>query len=163
MRNIQGDGAAEDLIRSIQQLICAEGHAKTLLEKFQAELENDIIDTSDDDVVQAQVEKINDTLEEISSLAELRRSMMLYLFNMYSGDKREWCSVKHLASAAYCAFEAYQASEDPALLDMAMEANKRFIKALTRFLGVEITECAACFADSLRSEPRKEMTDGSVY
>lgn len=146
------DGAAEDLIRSIQQLICAEGHAKTLLEKFQAELENDIIDTSDADVVQAQVDKINDTLEEISSLAELRRSMMLYLAKQYDACMDFWCMHKHLSAAAYCAYEAYQASEDPALLDMAMEANKRFIKATTRFLGVEITECSACFSDALRAK-----------
>lgn len=158
---IVSDGMAEDLLRSIQQLVCAEGHAKTLLEKFQAELENDIIDTSDDDAVQAQIEKIDDTLQEIESLAELRRSMMLYLFERYDGSKDYWCMVKHLASAAYTAYEAYQASNDPALLDMAMEANKRFIKATTRFLGVEVTTCAACFSDALKAKKGEE--DGSLH
>ena len=38
------DGIAEDMIRSFVQVGCAELHAKTLLEKFSAELENGIVD-----------------------------------------------------------------------------------------------------------------------
>ena len=155
MANIQSDGTAEDLIRSFVQVGCAEVHAKTLLEKYNAELENGIIDIYDKKIVDKQLEKIDDITQEINDLAELRRGIMLHLFDMYKGDKDYWCVVKHLGIGAYTLFEAYQASDDNNdLLNLAVEANKRFIKALSHFLGVEVTECAACFADILKA--RKE-------
>lgn len=151
-KNIQSDGVAEDLIRAFVQVGCAEVHAKTLLEKATAQLENGIIDLSDSDAIEAQTTKMNELTEEINSLAETRRGIMLHLFNMYHGDKDYWCMVKHLGIGAYTLFEAYQASDDdPALLSLAMDANKRFIKAMTRFLGTEVTECASCFADFLKT------------
>ena len=151
-RTIVADGLAEDLIRSFVQVGCAESHAKTLLEKATAQLENGIIDLSDSDAVMAQTEKIQQLTEEINSLAELRRGMMLRLFNMYDGDKEYWCMAKHLGVGAYTMFEAYQASDDdPELLQMAMDANKRFINAMSHFIGTEITECASCFGDFLRA------------
>lgn len=147
------DGIAEDMIRSFVQTGCAEIHAKTLLEKYQAQLENGLIDVTNPDIVQAQLEKIDDTVQEIASLAQLRRGIMLRLFEMYDGDKDYWCEVKHLGIGAYTLFEAYQASDDdPTLLNLATEANKRFIKALTRFLGIPITECASCFSDILKAQ-----------
>lgn len=155
MANIQSDGAAEDMIRSFVQVGCAEVHMKTLLEKYNAELEEGIIDIYDKEVVDKQLEKIEETTKEVNDLAEVRRGIMLRLFDMYSGDKDYWCVVKHLGIGAYTLFEAYQASDDDSeLLNLALEANKRFIKALTHFLGVEVTECAACFADILKA--RKE-------
>ena len=147
------DGIAEDLIRSFVQVGCAELHAKTLLEKANAELENGLIDIYDTAKVQKQTEKITYITEEIDNLSSLRRSLMLRLFEMYDGDKSWWCMVKHLGIGAYTLFEAYQASDnDSELLDMALAANRRFISALTQFLGLEITECAACFADALKGK-----------
>lgn len=150
------DGIAEDMIRAFVQTGCAEIHAKTLLEKYQAQLENGLIDVTDPEVVQAQIEKIDDTVQEITSLAQLRRGIMLRLFELFDGDKDYWCEVKHLGIGAYTLFEAYQASDDdPTLLNLANEANKRFIKALTRFLGVPITECASCFSDILKAQKKE--------
>lgn len=147
------DGIAEDIIRAFVQVGCAELHAKTLLEKANAELENGLIDIYDTAKVQKQTEKITYITEEIDNLSSLRRSLMLRLFEMYDGDKSWWCMVKHLGIGAYTLFEAYQASDnDSELLDMALAANRRFISALTQFLGLEITECAACFADALKGQ-----------
>lgn len=147
------DGIAEDIIRAFVQVGCAELHAKTLLEKANAELENGLIDIYDTAKVQKQTEKITYITEEIDNLSSLRRSLMLRLFEMYDGDKSWWCMVKHLGIGAYTLFEAYQASDnDSELLDMALAANRRFISALTQFLGLEITECAACFADALKGK-----------
>ena len=148
------DGFAEDLIRAFTQVGCAESHAKTLLEKATAELDNGLIDIENHEVVEKQIEHINDLTDEINELAELRRDMMRYLQKMYpDGDKNYWCMVKHLSIASMTAFEVYQASDDdPELLNMALEANKRFVKALTHFLGVEISDCAACFADMIKKE-----------
>ena len=158
--NLQSsDGLAEDLIRAFVQMGCAESHAKTLFEKATAELENGIIDLKDHEAVEKQIEHINDLTDEINELAELRRDMMRYLQKLYpDGDKSYWCMVKHLGVGAYTAFEVYQASDDdPDLLNMALEANKRFTKALTHFLGVEITSCAACFSDALRKGEKDGM------
>lgn len=150
------DGIAEDIIRSIVQTGCAEAHAKTLYEKATAELENGIIDPDDTESVSAQVEKINDLVDEINELARIRRSEMITLYEMYQGDKTYWCMIKHLGIASYTLFEAYQASDDDRdLLDLAMDANKAFVRALSHFLGVEITECAACFADLIKAKERR--------
>lgn len=151
MNRHSSDGIAEDLIRSIVQMGCAEVHAKTLYEKAVGDLENKV-DGNDEEAVKKQVELIDRHISEINSYASLRRKLMLYLFNMYHGDKSYWCEIKHLGIAMYTAFEAYQANEDPELLDLALEANKAFTKALSAFLGVEITDCAACFADMLKEK-----------
>ncbi|EOL50653.1 hypothetical protein [Enterococcus caccae] len=145
------DGIAEDLIRSFVQIASAEMHAKTLLEKRVSELENGLIDLEIE--LDSHLQKITEIKEEVTALAELRRADMLYLFELYGsrGDKEKWCTVKHLAIAMMTAFEAWQASNhDEALLSAALAKNKRFIKTLTQFLGVEVTECAACFADIIK-------------
>lgn len=151
------DGIAEDMIRAFTQVGCAETHAKTLLEKFQAQLNDGIIDISNQEVVEKHIQKINETIEEISDLAETRRAIMLRLFEMYDGDKDYWCEVKHLSIASMTAFEAYQASDDDStMLNLALETNKRFIRALTHFLGVEISDCAACFSEIIKAKERND-------
>lgn len=151
-RLVVQDGASEDLIRSFVQIGCAELHAKTILEKAEAEMEEGIIDLEDSEAVERQMKKISDIEEEMNDLANLRRRTMLRLFDMYDGDKDYWCMVKHVGTGAYTLFEAYEASGDPTLYDLALEANKAFIRALTHFLGVEITDCAACFSDILKAK-----------
>lgn len=158
-RNIQSDGIAEDLIRAFVQVGCAEIHTKTLVEKYNAQLENGLIDLEDSGAVLRQTDKITAVTEELNNLAELRRSLMLQLFNMYDGDKDYWCLVKHLGIGAYTLFEAYQASEDDTeLYTLALEANSRFINALSHFLGTEITSCSACFGDILKSMGGRKET-----
>lgn len=156
MKNIHSsDTISEDLIRSFQQLICSEGHVKTLIEKSTAELENGIIDVENPEEVGKALEKLDNLHEELKDIADIRRRMMVALYEMYGskGDKTYWCQVKHLASAAYTAFEVYQASdEDPTMFEFALETNKQFIKALTHFIGVEVTTCASCFGDMLKGE-----------
>ena len=154
MATIISDGAAEDLIRSFQQLACAEGHYKTLIEKYNSELNNGIIDTNDQEVLDAHIEKLNDAITELELVAELRRKVMLYLMNSYENhDRAGWCNAKHLSVASYCAFEAYQASDDNdgELLNIWLEINARFVKAVSRWLGVEITDCQSCFSDILKT------------
>nr|DAL89373.1 MAG TPA: hypothetical protein [Caudoviricetes sp.] len=154
MKNIHStDGMAEDIIRSFVQVGSAEMHVKTLIEKRVSELENGFIDAEDGAAVARQLERISLLKDELCRLAEMRRADMLYLYRMYGGkgDKEKWCSVKHLGIAMMTAFEAWQASDnDEELLNMFLEKNSAFIKAVTGFLGVEITECASCFSDILK-------------
>lgn len=151
------DGIAEDIIRSFVQLAVLEMHTKTLLEKRVSEMENGMIDLEQS--LTEHLEKIDQLQEELRTLAELRRADMLYLFELYQskGDKEQWCAVKHLAIAGMTAFEAWQASDnDQFLLSAALKKNQLFIKAISQFIGVEITECAACFGEILKEELNRE-------
>lgn len=145
------DGMAEDLIRAITQAVCAEGHYKTLIEKYNAELNNGLIEVDD---VKGTLDKMNDAIDELEKVSEVRRTMMVYLMETYSGNKDYHCLVKHLSSAQYNAFEAYQATGDSALLNMALELNARFTKAITQWLGTEISDCAACLSDILKNKSK---------
>lgn len=145
-------GIAEDLIRAYIQFGCAEIHAKTLYEKTNAELENGMIDVEDSEQLQKQLEKSDMFREDINTYASLRREVMRKLTDLFpNGDKSMWCQAKHLGIGMMTLFEAYQGSDDDIeLLHTAYEANKAFVKAMTRFLGVEIGDCAACFSDALK-------------
>ena len=151
--NNAADSKAEDLIRAMVQFGCAEMHAKSLYEQTVAELENGLIDIDDADTVQAHLNKADFLLGSVNEYAELRRKAAFALYNMYGGgDKKMWCLVKHLGIGAMQAFEAYQASDDDVeLLHVALDANRSFTKALTAFLGAEITDCAACLGDYLKA------------
>ena len=154
MRNdMSTSGIGEDMIRAIIQFGCAELHAKTLYEKTRAELDNGIVDVNDTDTLNKTVEKLDEYRKDVDNYASLRRRSMKALFQMFDGDKDLWCQIKHLGTGAMTMFEAYEASDgDGELLDIAYDANKEFVKAATRFLGMEITECAACFSDMLKGE-----------
>lgn len=147
-------GQAEDMIRSYVQFGCAEIHAKTLYEKTIAELNNGLVDVEDNEVLQSHLDKAERFREDINSYAKLRRDVMRKLLEMFpNGDRSMWCQAKHLGIGMMTLFEAYQASEDDAeLLHMAYEANEAFTNAMSRFLGVEITSCAACLSDILKGE-----------
>lgn len=141
------DGIAEDLIRAFVQYGSAEMHLKTLVEKTLAKIENPSPDDGD------LIPLLTDYEEQLDEVASLRRKTMLSLFKLYNGNKDNWCLVKHLGIGAMQMFEAYQASDhDPDLYNLWIESNKMFIKSLCGFLGVEITDCAACFADMLKEK-----------
>lgn len=153
-------GIGEDMIRTIMSLAASEMHLKTLYEKTMAELGNGLIDTSNTELVQAHIQKAVDYKDDVIEIANLRRLTMKFLFDMFDGDKDMWCMVKHLAVADETAHESWLASDDnPDLLQLSVDINKAFVKALTRFLGTEITSCASCFSDMLKGSEDK---DGSV-
>lgn len=146
-------GIGEDIIRAFVQFGATEMHLKTLYEKTLAEMENGIINVEDPNELGKHIEKVNSYREELIEVAQLRRRTMLILFEMFDGDKDAWCLVKHLGIGAMTVFEAWQASDDdPELLDLWIESNKAFTKALTRFLGAEVGDCAACLSDFLKAK-----------
>lgn len=144
-------GIAEELIRSYVQFGCAEIHAIGLFYKANAEIENGLIDVSDADILSKHAEKAEQYQKDIDTYANLRRSVMRCLFDMFNGDKDMWCEAKHLGIGAMQLFEAYEASDnDMTLLMLCIDANKAFTSAMSRFLGTEITDCASCFSDMLK-------------
>lgn len=164
MKNVNStSGIGEDMIRTIINLCAAELHLKTLSEKTLAELENGMVDLDDPEQVNVHIEKANAYCEDMVEAADLRRRTMKALFDMFDGDKDMWCMVKHLGGASMTAWESYLASDDdPNLLELSVDTNKAFIKALTRFLGMEITSCASCFSDLLKAEGDLENEDGQI-
>ena len=129
-------------------------HYQTLYNKAVAQLENGLIEVENDDVRLNQLDKINRYKDEINDIADVRRRMMRKLFSLFDGGNKDaWCLIKHLGVASMTAFESYQASDDDAeLLDLYYDINKEFNKAVTDFLGAEITDCAACLSDFLKGE-----------
>lgn len=165
-RNDMADtGKAEDLLRSIVQMGCAEVHAQTLYYKATSELEHGMVDVEDKDALREHLKKTDAFRQDIDHYADIRRMMMRALFDMFDNDKKDksmWCQIKHLGVSAYTAFETYQASDqDPELLLIAYESNRAFVKAVTRFLGVEISDCASCVSDALKGESKGEDSDGT--
>lgn len=155
MKNVDSEtGMAEDMLRSIVQLGAAEMHYQTLYNKATAELENGLIEVENDDVRLNQLNKIDRYKGEINDIADVRRRMMRKLFSLFEGGNKDaWCLIKHLGVASMTAFEAYQGSNDDVeLLDLYYDINKEFNKAVTDFLGMEITDCAACVSDFLKGE-----------
>lgn len=143
------DGIAEDLIRAFIQFGSAEIHLKTLVEKTLAKIENPAEGDDQDQLLS----DLTNYEEQMEAVAMIRRKVMLHLYEMYNGNKDAWCLVKHLGVGAMEIFEAYQASDnDPELFALWEDSNKALTKALCVFLGVEITDCAACFADMLREK-----------
>lgn len=155
MKNVHSsDAIGEDIVRAFIQMGSAELHAKTLVEKANAELENGLVDVTNDEIRTLHLEKMERYLKQISKYATIRRGLMLKLFDMFGakGEPSMWCQVKHLGMASMCIFEAWQASDnDPDLHYAWLDANKAFIEALSEFLGNEITDCAACFGDMLKA------------
>lgn len=153
-------GAGEDLLRAIVQMGAAEIHAMGLYFKATAEMENGLVDVDDPDTLQKQLEKVEQYKEDIATYSVLRRQMTNALVDMVGTEDRNkdmWCMVKHLGLSMMQCFEAYENSDDNLeLLNLAYEANKAFVKAVTRFLGIEISDCAACMSDSLRGELKGE-------
>lgn len=149
MKNVHSsDGIAEDMIRSFVQFGAAELHLKTLVEKSEAKLRDGLTEDMD-----GEVSKLLEYQKQLDEVTELRRSMMLTLFEMYDGDKDAWCLVKHLGMGMITAFESAQASDfEPKMYELWLKANSQFTKALSEFLGTEITDCAACFADMLKGD-----------
>lgn len=155
MKNKESEtGKAEDMLRCIAQLGTTEVHYQTLYFKARAELENGLIDVSDEETLQAQMAKMDRYQDATQHIADLRRKCMKKLFDMFGdGNKDEWCVIKHLAIAEETAFEVWQASDnDLSLLDIAYDINKQFSKAVSAFCGVEIVECAACLSDELKAK-----------
>lgn len=148
--NHSSDALAEDLIRSLVQMTCAELHIKTLIEKKSSEFDNAMI--ADGIELHERLREIEELERSLTDYTQLRREDMLTLYDLYGqkGNKDYWCLVKHLGAAMMTAFEAYQASDDPSLYDRYMRKNKLFIESLSAFIGTEITDCAACFGDMLK-------------
>ena len=113
MKNVHSsDGIAEDMIRAICQYGASEAHIKTLIEKHEAKLKNGQIDPKDNAAIEKEFTKIDNLKHLLEKVADIRRKMMLKLYDMYKGDKDFWCLVKHLGEASTQTFEAFQGSDN---------------------------------------------------
>lgn len=139
-------GMLEDLIRNLQQIASAELHAKTALEKA----ENEVTTAEPEDLTKAS-EKVMNAEKHLNDVTEVRRDVMRLIQRFANSiDETKWCEVKHLAMAAYTAFEAYQAINDVEIYNYYIQCNNLFIEAVSDWLGLDILPCASCFSDALK-------------
>jgi len=146
------DGFYEDIIRSIVQMSAMELHLKTLIEKIFSELQ-----TAEVEQMVLLNQELSDLKTELAEVTDVRREDMLLLYGLFGcvGDAKQWCSVKHYAMASITAFEVYQADASALAFDQWQRKNSLFIRSLSKFLGIEVTECAACFGDIIKAEFNK--------
>ena len=160
-KNVNSEvGSSEDLLRAVVQMGAAEIHAMGLYFKTTAEMENGLVNIDDPEVLQKQIDKAEMYREDIETYATLRRQMTTALKDLVGteeANKDMWCMVKHLGLSMMQCFEAYENSDNNLeLLNLAYEANKAFTKAVTRFLGIEISSCSACLSDALKGVEKGE-------
>ena len=116
-------------------------------------MDNGLIDVTDAEILQSQLAKIGTFRSMMEEVTDMRRKLMVKLYSIGTGDKDYWCLVKHLGTGAFQAYETYMASDDDSeLYNLWLESNKLFVKAVTGFLGYEVTDCAACLHDYLKGE-----------
>lgn len=150
---LSSEGLLEDLMRTMVELVCAELHEKTNLERLNADLELGEIDQLEFDQLEP------DYIQNLDEVTQLRRATtkMIYDLSGGKGNIKKWCLTKHVAGAMYTAFEAYQASDnDMALYDLYLGINKYFIKVMTEFMGLPVISCASCLTDILKSVTSQE-------
>jgi len=151
------EGAGEDLLRTIVSLVSVEAHSKTIIEHYSSQLREWELT---DEEVNENVSKLITEQDFMDGVATQRRELMKLLMKMFGdqGDKRKWCTVKHLAQAQYTIYEVYQALSDgevrSEVFNHWQEINAQFIEAVSALIGVEITSCASCFTDIMKGETK---------
>lgn len=146
----KGDYGMEDIIRAFVNISVAEAHAKTNYEKIISEMENGTIDVDDEKVLEKHLSMSETTREQLSNICGLRRRIMMRMYDAFpERNEHEWCMIKHLAIVQNCLFEAYQAGDEQSER-LWLDANEEFTKAMSDFLGMEITPCSACFSDMIK-------------
>lgn len=146
-----------DLALSIAQDCADEWHGKETISGLEQEQSN-----VDKDEMPELYEKLSrDIAEETEEWLDgvrLRRYKMDVLgikSPEYNYHKR--CTLKHRATAFVQAVETYQADPDEMTHKLMEWSEKRFWKALCRFMGVEeITGCGRCLSDQLALVHSKE-------
>jgi len=152
-------GVAEDLIRGLQNLVALEAHYLTDLLKYQSQIDQNLVDG---DEIMSTIESIEFSQEMLTNITMLRRAEMKRLKSMFKdeeGDDSYWCSVKHLLGVTMFLTEVWQGTNDDDDFDAMVKANELLIYTMTKFLGVEITSCAACFSDMLKANVEKKNGD----
>ena len=157
MKNINStNGITEDLLRACSEIGCTEQHIRSLIIKYESQLENGIIDTANDEITSSHLDKIARLDKQLENLAEVRRDIMRKLIKMHpNGNQDLWCNIKHLNNASNFIFEAYQGSDrDTELYSLLLDIERERTLTISEFLGTEIKPCASCLDDMLKDKER---------
>lgn len=153
-----------DLAISIAQDCADEWHSKENIAGMETELSS-----VDKETMPALHEKLTDDIAEATEEwldgVKLRRFKMDVLgIKSPAYDYHKRCALKHRATSFVTAVETYQADPDE-LTKKAMEwSEKRFWKALCKFMGVkELTDCGRCLSDQLSLIHAKENAKKNGY
>lgn len=155
-------GVLEELWTNLMNQLAIEYHLKILRDKYISQLENDLLETPQEQ------ERASELLNYIQydaliKVTETRREAQRKMLQIAEDSKQPvnndlWCIVKHSAIAEITAFEALQATnfEDLALLEIYSKTKKSTNEFVSLWLGGDIISCAACLADRM-----KEMEEGN--
>lgn len=139
-----------DFALSIAQDCADEWHSKEAISGLEKELSEVDAETMPE-LHQKISSEIQEETEEWLDGVKLRRYKMDVLgikSPEYNYHKR--CALKHRATAFVQAVETYQSDPDDLTRKAMVWSEKRFWKALCRFMGVEeITDCGRCLSDQL--------------
>lgn len=144
-------GLAEELIGALTNQTAEEQHLKVMLDDTDARIKNGLYDT--DEELANLIEKHDRLHEYIRTATDTRRRTLAYLYDLGTKeqDQKFWCTVKHKIASTGMLFEAMQAAdmEDDILEELYFDSKEQLNLYITEFLGLTITACSTCVADSL--------------
>lgn len=153
-----------DLALSIAQDCADEWHGKETISGL--ETEKDSVDKNEMPALYKKLtEQIDEETEEWLDGVKLRRFKMDILgVKSPAYDYHKRCSLKHRATSFVQAVETYQSDPDEMTKTAMNWSEKRFWKALCKFMGVdEITDCGRCLSDQLSLVHAKEKAEKAGY
>ena len=152
-----------DLALSIAQDCADEWHSRDYIQGLESELES--VDEKEMPALHEKLKKqIEEEKEEWLDGVKLRRRKMDVLgIQSPNYDYHKRCTLKHRATAYVEAVETYQASPQDINYVVLVKSEKRFFRALSKFMGMEITDCGRCLSDQLNVEQSKEWAKKNGY
>ena len=158
-------GVAEDALRAIREARALENHQFTLMMELDSKWKDSLnADELDTDALERVMEDVRESVEDMLKISQIRRKRMKYATDIFNnkGDEKKWCSIKHVLGLIESTFEIWQADPTPENFEDLVDVNELTIKFITKWLGVEITSCAACFGDILKATERGEVDDNEL-
>lgn len=146
-----------DLALSIAQDCADEWHSKEAISGLETE-RREVDKETMPELYQKLTDDIDAEIEEWLDGVKLRRYKMDVLgLKSPAYDFHKRCALKHRATSFVQAVETYQSDPDDLTYKSMVWSEKRFWKALCRFMGVEeITDCGRCLSDQLNITHSKE-------
>lgn len=126
-----------DWVEYIGQLLAYCSHLQEIIDWYG---QND--DISQDDYIWA-IENIMDTVKD-------RRDAMQVIKDMYNGNEKIRCALKHSIFAYTLATEMLYANWDnKQIINLQRNAAYRMYRTLSKFINVEVVSCGRCLSEQI--------------
>lgn len=126
-----------DWVEYIGQLLAYCSHLQELIDWY---WQND--DITQEDYIFA-VENLSDAIQD-------RRDLMQAIKDLYNGNEKIWCALKHSIFAYTLATEIlYSDMNNPQFIKLQRQSAYRMYKTLSKFIGIEVVSCGRCLSEQL--------------